>query len=203
VFEQTIAPMDTCGCGDIGYLTTRTIPVDLAHGVGHIANVPVYHCRSKSCFEFTLPQLVSRRIEEIAEQMEIDHATKAVYSWNLSEEKSNNTNQSNFKKLQLEAFTLQFVDREYEDATVVLVIPGQAVFFKSTIEDSEYFLLQYQPEYNSNEIWFDFLKFYYEKPKLTYENFLAWSETGYIKELGNIALPEVEATLLDEFGDWT
>ncbi|AFM42125.1 hypothetical protein Desaci_3224 [Desulfosporosinus acidiphilus SJ4] len=201
MFEQTINPVDTCGCGDTGYLTTRKVPIDLAHGVGYIENVPVYQCRSKSCSEFTLPPEVSRRLEDIAEQMEADCSTIAVYTWKSNQPDTNQPIQQSYQQMQAEAFTLQFIGREYADAHVAFVVPGQAIFFQSTIEDSEYFLLRYETNPSSEGIWFDFLKFYYNEPNLTYEGFVKWSEDGYLKELGSITLEEVEDTLLDEFGE--
>ncbi|WP_088186218.1 hypothetical protein [Desulfosporosinus sp. FKA] len=204
MFEQTINPIDTCGCGDTGYLTTRKIPIDLAHGVGYIENVPVYHCRSNSCSEFALPPEVSRRLEDIAEQMEADHSTQVVYTWRTTQEESAPPLQKAYQQTQVESFTLQFIGREYTDARVAFVVPGQAVFFQSTLEDSEYFLLRYDAKPSSEGIWFDFLKFYYdEQPNLTYEAFSAWSEEGYLKELGSITFDEVEDTLQDEFGELT
>jgi len=96
----------------------------------------------------------------------------------------------------------RFSGREYADAHVILIVPGQAVFFRSTLEDTEYYLLRYEEDTNTEGIWFSFLKFYYEEPELTYEDFLEWSEDGYIKEIGRVTLDEVEDTLIDEFGEW-
>ncbi|MDP4128458.1 MAG: hypothetical protein Q8912_16190 [Bacillota bacterium] len=204
MFDQTIEPIDTCGCGDIGYLTTRTIPIDLNHGVGYIDKVPVYNCRSTNCTEYTLPSIVSRRLEVIAEQMEESLSTEAVYTWETHQAPSSmdpfklTSNQS-----LLQAFTLQFSNREYADAHVVLIVPGQAIFFRSTLEDDEYYLLNYEPETHTDGTWFSFHKFYYEQPQLTYEDFIEWSNDGHLKEIGHVILEEVEETLIDEFGDWT
>lgn len=203
MFDQTLDPMDTCGCGDTGYLTTRTIPVDLAHGVGHIEHVPIYHCRSKSCLEYTLPSIISRHLDNIAEEMEKTQATEAVYSGGTNGDQSNSLLQQSIDQTHIQAFTLQFGGRQYEDAKVVLIFPGQAIFFQSTLEENEYYLLRYEEDRTSEGIWFSFQKFYYEEPELTYEDFLAWSEDGYLKEIGRVTLDEVEDALIDEFGEWT
>lgn len=201
MFDQTIEPIDTCGCGDTGYLTTRTVPVDLVHGVGHIENVPIYHCRSKDCQEFTLPSIVARRLDDIAGEMENTLAKEAIYSWVASGEQSLDPLLAN-NQTHLQAFTLQFGSREYADAQVALIVPGQAIFFQSTLEETEYYLLRYEEDSRTEGIWFSFLKFYYEEPELTYENFLEWSENGHLKEIGRVSLDEVEDTLTDEFGEW-
>lgn len=203
MFDQAIDPIDWCGCGDTGYLTTRSIPIDLAHGVGRIDKVPVYHCRSSACQEFTLPQAVSRRLDDIAEEMEKTHSLEEVYTWEFQQRKSLDPHQRTNDPLHLQAFTLQFADRNYDDAHVALIIPGQAIFFQSTLDDTEFYLLRYEAEPQRDGIWFSFCKFYYEESELTYEKFLEWSEDGLLKELGRIPLDEVEDTLSDEFGDWT
>lgn len=202
MLDQTLDPSGTCGCGDTGYLTTRTIPIDLIHGVGHIENVPVYHCRSKNCSEFTLPSSVARRLEDIAEEMENIQANTAVYSWVTSENQSSSPLVQANSLVRLQAFTLQFNGREYEDAQVVLVVPGQAVFLHSVLEKEEYYLLHYEANSGQDGIWFSFFKFYYEEPALTYETFLEWAADGYLKEISCLPLEEVEDALIEEFGDW-
>jgi len=202
MFDQTIEPMDSCGCGDTGYLTTRTVPIDLVHGVGHIYNVPVYHCRSTACQKFTLPLIVSRRLEDIAEEMENTLATEAVYTWIDNGEQSLDPLQQANDQILLQAFTLQFGDREYADAHVMLIIPGQDIFFQSRLEETEYYLLHYEEDRRTDGIWFSFLKFYYEEPELTYEDFLEWSGEGHLKEIGCITLEDVEDALIGEFGEW-
>ena len=202
MFDQTLDPLDTCGCGETGYLTTRIVPVDLAHGVGHIENVPVYHCRSKSCQEFTLPPIVSRRLDDISEEMESTLTTNAVYTWIAKGEQSPDTLQRANDQTHLQSFTLQFGGREYADAHVVMIVPGQAIFLHSTLQETEYYLLRYEEDRRTDGIWFSFLKFYYEEPELTYEDFLEWSEDGHLKEIGRVTLDEVEDTLTDEFGEW-
>ncbi|SPF50764.1 conserved hypothetical protein [Candidatus Desulfosporosinus infrequens] len=202
MFDQTIDPIDSCGCGDTGYLTTRTVPIDLVHGVGRIDNVPVYHCRSTACQEFTLPSIVARRLEDIAEEMEKVQSTEGVYTWESHPEQSLDPLRRKNEQTHLQAFTLQFASREYADAHVVLIVPGLAIFFQSTIDASEYYLLRYEAETRQDGLWFSFLKFYYEEPELTYEDFLEWSEDEHLKVIGLIAFDEVEDTLIDEFGDW-
>lgn len=203
MFDLTIEPVDTCGCGEMGYLTTRRLPIDLTFGVGYVDNVPIYHCRSAACREFALPLVVSRRLEEIADHMENTKTTEAVYTWQFPEKQSLDPHQLSYNQNLLQAFTLQFTNRKYADAHVILIVPGQAIFFKSTLDESEYYLLRYDEEVQRDKIWFSFLKFYYEEPELTYEDFLSWANNGHLKELGHITVDEVEFVLLDEFGDWT
>jgi hypothetical protein len=201
--DQTIESIDTCGCGDTGYLTTRTIPIDLNHGVGHIDKVPVYHCRSEDCQEYTLPPVVSRRLEVIAEQMEESLSTEAIYTWEIPEKsESLDPFKLSTEQTLVQTFTLQFSNRQYADARVELIVPGQAIFLHSTLDDQEYYLLNYEPEPNTDKLWFTFYKFYYEESELTYEDFLEWSENGHLKELGRITLEDIEDALIDEFGDW-
>lgn len=207
MFDLSIDPVDTCGCGDIGYLTTRTVPIDLANGVGRIENVPVYRCRSTTCEEFTLPTIVARRLDDIAEQMEKTDSTKVVFTWVNHQESSLDpllkTSRDPLSAVHIQAFTLQFVSREYEDAKVVQVIPSHAIFLKSTLEDMEYYLLRYEPESRTEGVLFSFHKFYYEELDFSYEDFLKWSEDGHLKEIGQIPMDEVEDALIDEFGEWS
>ena len=191
--DQYLDPSDTCGCGDTGYLTVKTVPIDLAHGVGYVKKVPVYLCRSQSCNDFTLPQAVARRLEDIAEEMEKSGAEEVVFSWFSGDATA---------QAHRQAFTLQFNCREYEDARVVLVVPGQAVFLQSTTEPSEYYLLHYEENYNTEGTWFSFIKFYYDEPGFSYEEFLDWAEDGYLKELGCLSMDEVEDALVSELGEW-
>ena len=196
-----IEPVDTCGCGDTGYLTTRTVPIDVAHGVGEISEVPVYHCRTEGCTEYTLPAAVSRRLETIAEEMEETQALQAVFSWSSANEEApaNNSQQT-----LLEAFLLTLKDRSYEDAKVILAVPGGGIFLQSRLEESEFYRLQVDDQTPENQgVWFILSKFYFDEPNLTYEKFLEWSEDGYLKEIGRIPLEEAEDVLRDEFGDWT
>lgn len=202
MFEQSIDPIDTCGCGDVGYLTTRRVPIDLAHGVGNIDNVPTYHCGSLSCSEYSMPPAVSRRLEIIAEEMETSQTVESVFTWSPAQEQTPDTHQRTNEQVYLQAFTLQFGTRQYEDAKVILIVPGQEIFFESTLEASEYYLLRYETAQRTEGTWFSFYKFYYEELDFTYEDFLKWSEDGYLKELGRFTLEEVEDTLVEEFGEW-
>jgi len=202
--QDTLEPVQTCGCGDIGYLTARTLPVDLAHGVGTIHHVPVYHCREESCAEYTIPYAVSRRLEELAEQMESSGLDEIEFSWKNGDNKNKGTpsiDGATEQAARIQAFTLKFLNREYEDARVILVVPGENMFLQSNIDPCEYYLLRYEPNAKESGIWFSFSKFYYDEPNLTYESFLNWSEDGYIKELAVLALEEIEETLIDEFGE--
>ena len=206
--DNTIEPIASCGCGDTGYLTVRTIPIDLAHGVGYIDNVPVYHCRSASCQEFTLPPVISRRLETIAEEMEETLQTQAAYTWGDHDnpppgplpDDSSSLSPSN-TSIPLQAFTLQFVNREYEDAKVVEIIPGEAVFLQSKLEEAEFYQLRYEEDPLREGTWFSLQKFYYDKANFSYADFLIWAEDSHLKELGIIPLEEVEDTFLDEFGE--
>lgn len=208
-----LEPVDVCGCGDEGFLTTRTVPVDLIHGVGQIHNVPVYHCRSSLCKEYSLPLQVSRRLDELAEEMEESQVLEKDFSWPSEDEESTfsrpqtgiqtrsiGDTDANQRSL-VQAFTLQFANREYEDARVVLVIPGEAVFFQSTLDETEHYLLRYEPETGKPGIWFSFSKFYQYDPAESLTNRLEEDSGEYIKELGVLALDEVDDSLLDEFGD--
>lgn len=196
--EEILEPLDTCGCGDVGYLTVRTLPIDLAQGAGRIHRVPVYHCKDESCTEYTIPPAVARRLDELAENMEASGARELQFSWNQSDSPSEQTPADQSALLQ--AFTFQFASREYEDARVILVVPGECVFFQSRIDATEYYILRYEPEEETKEIWFSFAKFYWEEPVLEYDKFLTWSEDGYVKELGRITKDEIDDLLEDEFG---
>jgi hypothetical protein len=138
--------------------------------------------------------------------MEKTDLTKAVFTWLNPQEPSLDpllkTSLDPLSEVHIQAFTLQFVGREYEDAQVVHVIPSQAIFLKSTLEDMEYYLLRYEPESRTEGVLFSFHKFYYEEPDFSYEDFLIWSEDGQLKEIGQITMDEVEDALTDEFGEW-
>ena len=202
-----LQPVDVCGCGDEGFLTTRTIPVDLIHGVGQVRNVPVYHCRSPLCTEYTLPLEVSRRLDELAEEMEDKEILEQDFAWPSERQANAPTDapapaqEANTEHSLVQAFTLQFANREYEDARVVLVIPGEAVFFQSTIDKSEHYVLRHEPEAGKPGIWFSFSKFYQDDPTIALTDHLEENSNEYIKELGLLGLEEVEDSLLDEFGN--
>lgn len=188
---KELSPVDLCGCGDTGYLTTRTIPVDLIQGVGHIHRVPIYHCGNKLCDEYALPSPVVARIDDLAEIMEQKNLNALEFYW------ENQQHTQDTLSL-LEAFTWKFTRRKYEDAEVVLVIPGQSIVLQSHMDESEFYEIKYLTD-AENENRFSFLKFYSEEP-LTYEKFLDFEPT-YSKELGVLALDDVEAALVEEFGD--
>jgi len=202
--NEPLAPIDECGCGDIGYLTTRTVPIDLAHGAGKVHNVPVYHCRAASCDEYTLPPAVARRLETIAEKMEETGALDEAFSWTLepddviSYDPSKNAAQTSL----IQGFTLRFAGREYEDAETVFVVPSVAVFFRSKLDKTEHYVLRYEPELSSTERLFSLSKFYVDEPALAEEVFEDWAQGGgQGKELGVIRMDDVEDILADEFGD--
>jgi hypothetical protein len=62
-----LEPVDYCGCGDIGYLTTRSLNMDLIQGPVKINKVPVYHCRTAACPEYKIPLKAAHRLDELAE----------------------------------------------------------------------------------------------------------------------------------------
>ncbi len=203
MFEFSLESTDYCGCGDVGYLTTRSLPIDLVHGVGKIHHVPVYHCNTQSCPEFMIPSYVSRRIDELAEKMETQNSSEIEFNWhNAMDNPSDNPDNTNEPSL-LEAFTLQLLNREYEDAKVILVVPGQAVLLQSLIDQTEYYILQYEPEHSPSGIWLSLSKFYYDKQDLSYEDFISLAEEGLTKELGFFTFEETEETLEEEFGNIT
>lgn len=204
-----LEPVDVCGCGDEGYLSVRTITIDLAHGVGKLHRVPVYHCRSNACPEYTVPESVSRRLEVLAEEMEAENSLEMEFNWleksqEKSQENSGDRGATARPKDPLEplvqAFTLKFIDREYEDAQVVFVLPGLAVFLQSRLDPSEFYLLRYAPETHNTGIWFSFAKFYSDQPQVEFESFLTEEPDVYLKELAVLALDEVEDSFSDEFG---
>lgn len=201
MLHEPLTPTDTCGCGDEGYLTTKTIPIDLAHGVGKIHNVPVYHCRAESCTEYNIPVSIARRLEELAETMENTNSLTEQFYWDTSEPSLDPLKQTDPKGTLAAAFTLKFVGREYEDARTVIIVAGQAVFFQSKLDSEEYYALQYKPDINTPGLWFSFAKFYYEQSSFTYDGFLGWLEEGHLKELTVLESEEAEAVLCDEFGE--
>lgn len=201
-----LEPVDLCGCGDEGYLSVRTIPIDLAHGVGKIHRVPVYHCRSGSCQEYTLPESVSRRLEVLADKMEAEGSLEIYFSWpDPAQKDTHNTGNAsghtgNSQESLVQAFTLPFIHREYEDASVVFVAPGLAIFLQSNLDRSEFYLLRYEPEAHDTGIWFSFLKFYADEPHVDFESVLAHDADVYLKELAVLAFDEIEDSLSNEFG---
>lgn len=201
--KHQLEPIDLCGCGDTGYLITRTIPVDLAQGAGKIHHVPVYHCREKSCPEYNLPALVAQRIDELAEDMENLNSLETEFKWPTDEGLDNDLapSQESLASLLL-SFTLKFTNRHYEDAEIILVVPGQAIFCQSRLDKSEYYVFNYEPDVTSQGIWFSVSKFYFDEPELNYDDYLSWTqEGGHLKELGLLNQEEIEEYLTDEFGE--
>lgn len=189
---KELSPIDLCGCGDTGYLTQRTLPIDLAQGLGHILQVPVYHCGSELCDQYALPTPVVSRIDELAEAMEEQNLNTLEFSWEDQVEGSPDS------AALLEAFIWKFLNRKYEDAHVIFIVPGQSIVLRSQLDNSEYYHLEFL-EKNEKGTWFSFNKFYSDEP-LTLESFLDL-EPSFSKELGVVTLEEVEDTLLEEFGN--
>ncbi|MFZ3373759.1 MAG: hypothetical protein WA131_12185 [Desulfitobacteriaceae bacterium] len=200
MFETSLEPTDYCGCEDIGYLTTRSIPIDLVHGVGKINLVPVYHCRTNSCTEFTIPSNVSRRIDELAEKMETLNSLELDFYWKIATDNPVDILSNSSELTSLQAFLIQIDNREYEDAKVIRIVPEQAVILQSFLDPTEYYILQYEPEHSPAGVWLSLSKFYYDKPDLTYEDFVKLAEEGRSKELGVFTFNETEETLAEEFG---
>lgn len=203
-----LEPIDVCGCGDQGFLTTRPVPIDLRHGVGQVLKVPVYHCRSSLCSQYSLPLEVSRRLDDLAEEMEDRQILETDFSWPAEDKKPMSETPTQpllgttaDKDALVQAFTLQFTRREYDDARVVLIVPGEAVFFQSTVDESEHHLLRFEPETRQQGIWFTFFKFYKDDPSLDLTTLLSGDSEVYMKELGALVLEEVEDALTDTFGD--
>lgn len=195
LFNEALSPVDSCGCGDTGYLTSRTLPIALDHGPGKVLKVPVYSCGSSLCDEYTIPSIVVSRLDDIAEQMEQDQLLTQEFTW-----KSPEVDKAIDATTALtQAFTWKFLHRAYEDAHVVLVIPGETILLQSSIDPSEYFTLKHVSE-EKNDVSFSFSKFFDEDPELTYEKFLEL-EPQFSKELGTLKMDEVEDALLEEFGE--
>ncbi len=201
MFETSLEPTDYCGCGDIGYLTTRSIPIDLVHGVGKINQVPVYHCRTNSCTEFMIPSNVSRRLDELAEKMETLNSFELDFYWNIATDNTVDILNNSSELTSLHTFLLQLDNREYEDAKVIHVVPERAVILQSLIDQTEYYILQYEPEHSTSGIWLSLSKVYFDKPDLTYEDFVNLAEEGRSKELGGFTFKETEEALEEEFGN--
>lgn len=188
---KELSPVDLCGCGDTGYLTLRTIPVDLARGLGHIHQVPSYHCGNPLCNQYALPSPVVARIDDLADIMEQKEINSIGFYWEDQEEDAQNS----FSLI--EAFIWKFSQLKYEDAVVSFVYNGQSVIFHSLIDATEFYELKYL-QTDEKGTWFSFVKFYSEEP-LTLENYLDF-EPSYTKELGIVGIDEVEDTLEDMFG---
>lgn len=195
MFNESLSPVDTCGCGDTGYLTSRALPIALDHGPGKVLNVPVYSCGNSMCDEYTIPSLVASRLDVIAEEMEQTQQLTQEFSWkSLESDKAIDATTA-----LIQAFTWKFLHRVYEDAQVVLVIPGDTILLQSRIDPTEYFTLKHVSE-AENEVLFNFSKFYEDDPELTYEKYLEL-EPQFSKELGALKMDEVEDELVEEFGE--
>lgn len=195
MFNEFLSPVDTCGCGDTGYLTSRALPIALDHGAGKVLNVPVYSCGNSMCDEYTVPSLVASRLDVIAEEMEQTQQLTQEFSWkSLESDKAIDATTA-----LIQAFTWKFLHRVYEDAQVVLVIPGDTILLQSRIDPTEYFTLKHVSE-AENGVLFNFSKFYEDDPELTYEKYLEL-EPQFSKELGTLKMDEVEDALIEEFGE--
>lgn len=198
-------PVDLCGCGDTGYLTTVTLPVDLAHGVGRIQSVPVYKCHSTSCQEYNLPEAVSRRLEDIEETMEQNIILDSVFSWFPSAEYRPSLDPLRQHEQQdslIQAFILSFTGQEYEDAEVIGIIPSQSVYLRSKLDPTEFYLLRFEPDASPKDISFSFNKFYDNSPNYSLEKFQNQEYTdSLLKELAVLKLDEVREVFIEEFGD--
>ncbi|NMA69638.1 MAG: hypothetical protein GX958_09495 [Desulfitobacterium sp.] len=192
--KESLSPVDQCGCGDIGYLTSRTITVPLAHGVGKVHHVPVYSCNSSWCDEYTIPSSISSRLDDLAEKMEAQNLITADFSGPSLEEKKEDLLSS-----LIEGFIWKFKNRTYEDAQVVLIIPGEVIVLQSSIDPSEYYTLK-PLEDDKEGIIFIFEKFYADIKEMTYEEYLTL-EPIFSKELGAMKIDEVEDALIEEFGE--
>ena len=192
--KDTLLPVDQCGCGDTGYLTSRTLPLSLEHGTGKVLNVPVYSCGSTMCDEYTIPSVVASRLDDIAEEMESQGLLSIVFSWEASGEDT-----SNYQDSLTQGFVWKFHRRSYEDAKVILVLNGDTIVIQSKIDPNEYYALK-RLEESKDGVFFSFSKFIDEDPELTYEKYIEL-EPSFQKELGTLKLEEIEDILIEEFGD--
>jgi hypothetical protein len=200
MLDNLLEPVDYCSCGDIGYLTTRSLDIDLLRGTGKIHKVPVYHCQSDSCPKYTVPLNVARRLEELADKMEAEQSQEIDFYWEEATA-DNAENNSTGKLAYLQAFLLQIEGRVYEDVKAIALVPEQAVIFQSLQDPGEYYILQYEPEQNSPTLWLSLAKFYYDKKNLTLEDYRQLADDGLVKELGIFALEDTEEALEEEFGN--
>ncbi|MDA8228108.1 MAG: hypothetical protein M0T74_10515 [Desulfitobacterium hafniense] len=199
--ETKLEPIDYCGCGDIGYLAAKTLPIDLEHGVGQILNVPIYTCQARECAEYTIPESVSKRLDELAEKMEATKSLELKFTWGSGQDNKPQNPETNELNPLLLSFTLKFLNRNYEDAEVVNVIPGSVIILRSIPDPSEYFLLQF--EYvRAGGAWFSFSKFYYDDELSSeMDTLVDQLEMIQTKELALLLLDEIEEVLVDEFGE--
>jgi len=205
LLPNTLSPVDQCGCGDTGYLTSRTLPIALNHGVGKVVDVPVYACNNSLCDKYNLPAIVASRLDEIADDMEAKGLLSAKFSWSTASEAQASDDQvetkdkADFKESLVEGFVWSFHQRNYEDAKVILVLHGDTVVLQSKLDPTEYYVLKRMEE-SREGIFFSFSKFFEDDTELTYEKYIAL-EPSFQKLLGTIKLEEVEDIFIDEFGE--
>ncbi|AGA69625.1 hypothetical protein Desdi_2184 [Desulfitobacterium dichloroeliminans LMG P-21439] len=195
LLSEALSPVDQCGCGDTGYLTSRTLPIALNLGAGKVINVPVYTCSSSMCDEYTIPSAVAPRLDEIAEEMEAKELLSIQFSWKPTLEDE----ASDYQDSLAQGFIWRFHRRSYEDAQVLLVINGDTILLQSKIDPTEYYTLK-RLEDSKEGIQFSFSKFFEEDQDLTYEKFIEL-EPSFQKEIGTIKMEELEDMLLEEFGE--
>ncbi|SHN81994.1 hypothetical protein SAMN02745215_03709 [Desulfitobacterium chlororespirans DSM 11544] len=194
MLNDTLSPVDQCGCGDTGYLTSRTLPIALDHGAGKVINVPVYSCGSSMCDEYRIPSAVASRLDELAEEMEAKGVLVMAFSWEASPEDT-----LGYQDSLSQGFIWKFQNRSYEDARVLFVINGDTLVLQSKLDPTEYYLLK-RLEESKDGVFFSFSKFIEEDEELTYEKYIEL-EPSFQKELGVVKMEEVEDMLSEEFGE--
>ncbi|WP_072773953.1 hypothetical protein [Desulfitobacterium chlororespirans] len=194
LLNDTLSPVDQCGCGDTGYLTSRTLPIALDHGAGKVINVPVYSCGSSMCDEYRIPSAVASRLDELAEEMEAKGVLVMAFSWEASPEDT-----LGYQDSLSQGFIWKFQNRSYEDARVLFVINGDTLVLQSKLDPTEYYLLK-RLEESKDGVFFSFSKFIEEDEELTYEKYIEL-EPSFQKELGVVKMEEVEDMLSEEFGE--
>lgn len=194
MLNDTLSPVDQCGCGDTGYLTSRTLPIALDHGAGKVINVPVYSCGSSMCDEYRIPSAVASRLDELAEEMEAKGILSMAFSWGASQEDT-----LGYQDSLSQGFIWKFQNRSYEDARVLFVIDGDTLVLQSKLDPTEYYLLK-RLEESKEGVFFSFSKFIEEDEELTYEKYIVL-EPSFQKELGVVKMEEVEDMLREEFGE--
>ncbi|MEL1136606.1 hypothetical protein AAC978_15650 [Desulfitobacterium sp. THU1] len=195
LLSEALSPVDQCGCGDTGYLTTRTLPIALNHGAGKVINAPVYSCSSSMCEEYTIPSAVASRLDEIADEMEAKELLSMQFSWKPTSDGEASDHQDSLAQ----GFIWRFHRRSYEDAQVLLVINGDTILLQSKLDPTEYYTLK-RLEDSKEGIQFSFSKFFEDDEELTYEKFIEL-EPSFQKELGILKMEELEDMLLEEFGE--
>ncbi|ACL21148.1 hypothetical protein Dhaf_3125 [Desulfitobacterium hafniense DCB-2] len=194
MLNDTLSPVDQCGCGDTGYLNSRTLPIALDHGAGKVINVPVYSCGSSMCDEYRIPSAVASRLDELAEEMEAKGILSMAFSWGASQEDT-----LGYQDSLSQGFIWKFQNRSYEDARVLFVIDGDTLVLQSKLDPTEYYLLK-RLEESKEGVFFSFSKFIEEDEELTYEKYIVL-EPSFQKELGVVKMEEVEDMLREEFGE--